>query len=110
MGAPDRPAARPANSCRTDKAPALALGKVRPLPRPTTTQAPKIAATDTPPTASRPSPATRPAQATSLPAIIMVVSAWRAAKRPARKLPRTNPAVVEPMAAPRATEIGRAHV
>src|SRR3546814_10221929 len=67
------PAALPANSCRTDKAPALALGKVRPLPRPTTTQAPKIAATDTPPTASRPSPATRPAQATSLPAIIMVV-------------------------------------
>src|SRR3546814_4632384 len=36
MSAPDRPAALPANSCRTDKAPALALGKVRPLPRPTT--------------------------------------------------------------------------
>src|SRR3546814_15803351 len=92
MSAPDRPAALPANSCRTDKAPALALGKVRPLPRPTTTQAPKIAATDTPPTASRPSPATRPAQATSLPATNLVVSAWRAAKRPAGTPPRPTPA------------------
>lgn len=66
--APPSPAAVPANAGRTDKVPALALGSVRPLPRPMKSVRPNSASGCEAPAANTPRPSTMPTKATTRPA------------------------------------------
>ncbi len=95
--AAETPEALPASPGRTAMHPALALGMVMPLPIPTQAQAPNRISWYTCPEATSSSPIASPPHAMRRPAIITVVSSYRAENRPARKLPNMKPAVMLPI-------------
>src|SRR5439155_450759 len=67
VSAPDRPAALPISSGRTDIAPALLLGIDTPLPKPSNTHEPNKETSRTTAARSKLRPAANPPQATTLP-------------------------------------------
>ena len=97
---PFKPAALPVSDGRTDIAPELLLGMVRPLPMPTKMVLPKKKTGDRTPASKTKTPNDNPAQVVILPASIIVVSRKRGARRPERKLPNMKPPVMLPMKRP----------
>ena len=95
--APDNPDALPARSVRTFMTPTLQLGRVKPLPMPINTVAPKIVNALMKPQKTAINPMVNPATDTMRPIKIKLFMPMRFIKRPDKKLPNTNPNVIEPM-------------
>ena len=87
MIAPERPEAVPARCGRTDSAPAVALGMVMPLPRPTKVMKPKNVHSDWKPAAKTSSAVPRPAVLKMQPQKIILLIPTRAESLPDSPLP-----------------------